>query len=207
MIDWVNLPSPVEYSMALQIMEDRLEAIIANESAETVYFLEHEDVYTAGTSHCPEELLDNSEIPVIQTGRGGKYTYHGAGQSVIYPILDLRKGNRAKDIKLYIRNLESVVINTLKQYDLVAYTIEGKVGIWVDKNNIPAKIGAIGVRIKKWVTYHGIAVNISTDLEKFKGIIPCGIANFPVTSLNELGIETSTEEFNSIFKKEFEKIF
>jgi lipoyl(octanoyl) transferase len=207
MIDWVNLPSPAEYLATLNIMEDRLSAVIDGKSSETVFLLEHEEVYTAGTSHAPEELLEKSKIPVIQTGRGGKYTYHGPGQSVIYPIIDLRKENRAKDIKLYIRNLELVVINTLKQYNLEAYTIEDKVGIWVNKNNIPAKIGAIGVRIKKWVTYHGIAVNITTNLQNYKGIIPCGISDFPVTSLHELGIEISTEQFNSTFKKEFEKIF
>ena len=126
---------------------------------------------------------------------------------MIYPLIDLRKSNRQKDIKLYIQNLELAVINTLRAFSIDAYTIEGKVGIWTDNQNIPAKLGAIGVRIKKWVTYHGIAVNIKTDLQKYKGIIPCGISDFPVTSLYELGIETSIKNFNSIFKKEFEKIF
>lgn len=207
MIDWIKLDGPVEYSKSLKIMEDKLEQIILNNSGETVYLLEHQDVYTAGTSYKQEELLGNINIPVIYTGRGGKYTYHGPGQSVIYPLIDLRKNNRLKDIKLYIKNLELAVINTLKEFDIDAYTIKGKVGIWTNKQNTPAKLGAIGVRIKKWVTYHGIAVNISTDLQKYKGIIPCGISDFPVTSLYELGIETSVENFNSTFKKEFEKIF
>ena len=207
MIDWIKLASPIEYSKALEIMEAKLEEVISNKSNETIYTLEHQDIYTAGTSYKEEELLEKSEIPVIYTGRGGKYTYHGPGQSVIYPIIDLRKDNRSKDIKLYIRNLEQAVINSLKRYNLEAYTIEGKVGIWVNKKQTPAKIGAIGVRIKKWVTYHGIAVNISTDLQNYKGIIPCGISDFPVTSLKELGIEISAQDFNSIFKQEFEKIF
>ena len=207
MINWIKLASPIEYSEALKIMEAKLEEVILNNANETICTLEHENVYTAGTSSKDEELLENSEIPVIHTGRGGKYTYHGPGQSVIYPIIDLRKDNRSKDIKLYIKNLEQTVINSLKQYNLEAYTIEEKVGIWVNHNQTPAKIGAIGVRIKKWVTYHGIAVNISTDLQNYKGIIPCGISDFPVTSLKELGIEISTEEFNSVFKKEFEQIF
>jgi len=207
MIDWINLPSPIEYSKALKIMEAKLEQVISKNSNETIYTLEHEDVYTAGTSYKKEELLENPEIPVIYTGRGGKYTYHGSGQSVIYPIIDLRKDNRSKDIKLYIKNLEQAVINSLKHYNIEGYIIEDKVGIWVNKKQTPAKIGAIGVRIKKWVTYHGIAVNISTDLQNYKGIIPCGIADFPVTSLKELGIEISTQDFNSVFKKEFEKIF
>lgn len=207
MIDWIELNKTVEYSEALKTMETKLEQIILNKSNETVYLLEHKDIYTAGTSYKKEELLGNPNIPVIYTGRGGKYTYHGPGQAVIYPLIDLRKYNRLKDIKLYIKHLELAVINTLKEFDLEAYSIDGKIGIWVNKQNTPAKLGAIGVRIKKWVTYHGIAVNISTDLEKYKGIIPCGISDFPVTSLYELGIEISVKDFNFIFKKEFENIF
>ena len=208
MIDWINFVEPIEYSKSLKIMECKLEQIILNKSDETVYLLQHEDVYTAGTSHKTEELLSSkSNIPVIRANRGGKYTYHGPGQSVIYPLIDLRKNNRSKDIKLYIKNLETSVINTLRNFGIDAYTIDNKVGIWVTTKNTHAKLGAIGVRIKKWVTYHGIAVNISTNLQKYNGIIPCGISNFPVTSLYELGIEISTENFNSIFKSEFEKIF
>lgn len=207
MIDWINLPGLVEYSKSLKIMEDKLEQIILNQASETIYLLEHHDVYTAGTSYKKEELLEDSNIQVIYTGRGGKYTYHGPGQAVIYPLIDLRKTSRKKDVKLYIKNLELAAINTLREFGIDAYTIDGKVGIWTDHQNTPAKLGAIGVRIKKWVTYHGIAVNINTDLQKYKGIIPCGISDFPVTSLYELGIETSTKNFNSIFKKEFEKIF
>lgn len=207
MIDWIDFAETIEYSKALKIMETKLEQIILNKSNETVYLLEHEDIYTAGTSYKEEELLGNSNIPVIYTGRGGKYTYHGPGQAIIYPLIDLRKGNRLKDIKLYIKHLELAVINTLKEFDLKAYSIEDKVGIWVNKQKTPAKLGAIGVRVKKWVTYHGIAVNISTNLEKYKGIIPCGISDFPVTSLYELGVEISVKDFNFIFKKEFENIF
>lgn len=207
MIEWIELSKSVEYSEGLKIMEAKLEQIILNKSNETVYLLEHNDVYTAGTSFNEEELLGGSDIPVIYTGRGGKYTYHGPGQAVIYPLIDLRKYNRFKDIKLYIKHLELVVINTLKKFGLKAYSIEDKVGIWVNKQNTPAKLGAIGVRIKKWVTYHGIAVNVSTDLEKYKGIIPCGISDFPVTSLYEMGINISVKDFNVIFKKEFENIF
>ena len=207
MIDWINLPGLVEYSKSLKVMEDKLEQIILNQASEAIYLLEHHDVYTAGTGYRKEELLESSNIPVIYTGRGGKYTYHGPGQAVIYPLIDLRKNNRKKDVKLYIRNLELTAINTLKEFGIDTYTIDGKVGIWTNHQNIPAKLGAIGVRIRKWVTYHGIAVNINTDLQRYKGIIPCGISDFPVTSLYELGIETSTKNFNSIFREEFEKIF
>lgn len=205
-MEWVNISSPIDYAIFLKKMEDKVAEIITGSSDEIVYFLEHKDVYTAGSNHKKEELLDSGNIPVILTGRGGKFTYHGPGQAIIYPLIDLRKKNRSQDIRLYVKNLESIVIDTLKHYNIDAYTIEGKVGIWVNnKDNIPAKIGAIGVRIKKWVTYHGIAVNIHTDLEKYKGIIPCGISNFPVTSMQELGFKTTLKKFNYFFKQEFEK--
>jgi lipoyl(octanoyl) transferase len=207
-MNWVKLQGLVEYSEALELMEARLSQVISNESDETVYLLEHHGVYTAGTNYREEELLENTNIPIIYTGRGGKYTYHGPGQAITYPIIDLRKQNREKDVRLYVKNLEQIIINTLKNFDISAYTIEDKIGIWVNNSqNIPSKIAAIGIRIKKWVTYHGIAVNIFTDLQKYKSIIPCGIANFPVTSLYELGIEISIDDFNFILKKEFEKIF
>lgn len=210
MIEWINLvgsAETVEYSTSLKMMEEKLEQIILHKSPETVYLVEYQDVYTAGTNYKPEELLDSSNIPVIYTGRGGKYTYHGPGQAVIYPLIDLRKNYRLKDIKIYIRNLESVVINCLKIFGIDAYVIEGKVGIWTNYNNMPAKIGAIGVRIKKWVTYHGMAINITTNLQRYKGIIACGISDLPVTSLHKLGVEISIETFNDIFQNEFEKIF
>ena len=169
--------------------------------------LEHNDVYTAGTSAQGEELLSPQPIPVIHTGRGGKYTYHGPGQRVIYPILDLSLPTRKKDIRQYVSNLEEWVINTLAQVGVKAYCVPGRVGIWVDDGGGEAKIGAIGVRVKKWVTHHGIAVNIFTDVNKFSGIIPCGLANFPVTSLARLGIKIDVLMFDQILKSEYTKIF
>ena len=206
MPEWITLPGLTPYNEALELMEHRLHNVIETAKDETVFLLEHPDVYTAGTSYSDTELLDN-KIPVIYTGRGGKFTYHGPGQRVIYPILDLRKPGRTRDIKLYVRNLEQWIINTLLQLGLKAYTIKDMVGIWILHDDIPSKIAAIGVRVKKWVTYHGIAVNITTNLENYSGIIPCGIENFPVTSLNKLGVEISMQDFGSILKEEFKKIF
>ena len=206
MPEWITLPGLMPYNEALELMEHRLHNVIETAKDETVFLLEHPDVYTAGTSYSDTELLDN-KIPVIYTGRGGKFTYHGPGQRVIYPILDLRKPGRTRDIKLYVRNLEQWIINTLLQLGLKAYTIKDMVGIWILHDDIPSKIAAIGVRVKKWVTYHGIAVNITTNLKNYSGIIPCGIENFPVTSLNKLGVEISMQDFDSILKEEFKKIF
>lgn len=206
MTRWISLPGLTPYDTALDLMEQKLHNVINGEE-ETIFLLEHHDVYTSGTNYNDKELLNNNDIPVIYTGRGGKFTYHGPGQRVIYPILNLNNPNRTPDIKLYVRNLEQWIINSLTQLGINAYIIKDMVGIWVKHNNTHAKIAAIGVRIKKWVTYHGIAVNVSTDLGKYSGIIPCGINNFPVTSLKELGIETSMHDFDSILKEEFKKIF
>ena len=207
MPEWITLPGLTEYNQAIKLMEQRVGAVIEGSADEAIFLLEHENVYTAGISYQETDLLDSAKFPVIYVGRGGKFTYHGAGQLVIYPILDLRKTNRIQDIKLYVRNLEKWIINTLAQLNIKAYTIKGMVGIWVDLNNAPAKIAAIGVRVRKWVTYHGVAINISTNIENYSGIIPCGIDNFPVTSLKRLGVDISIAEFSSILKEEFRKIF
>jgi lipoyl(octanoyl) transferase len=210
MPEWISLPGLVEYKAGLDLMEQRVLDVISNKKREAVFLLEHQDVYTAGTSYKDEELLDSGNIPVIYTGRGGKFTYHGPGQRVIYPILNLAGSNRTRDLRLYVNLLEQWIINTLQELGVKAYTISGKIGIWVNldrSNPIPAKIGAIGVRVKKWVTYHGIAINISPNLNKYRGIIPCGIDNFPVTSLANIGIKISMNDFDYLLKKEFKKLF
>lgn len=207
MTKWITLPGYTPYEEATQLMEEQVEKILQHSGQETIFLLEHPDTYTAGTSYDPKELLNPDQIPVIYTGRGGKFTYHGPGQRVIYPILDLKRPNRSKDIKLYVRNLEQWIINCLAELGLKAYTIEDKVGIWIKHKNTSAKIAAIGIRVRKWITYHGIAVNICNNLEYYSGIIPCGINNFPVTSLKELGVKISLNDFDSILKKEFKKIF
>lgn len=208
MFDWINLQGLIPYEDGIALMERKLTKVIDKEENQSIFLLEHDHVYTAGTSYQQSELTGNYlDIPVIYTGRGGKFTYHGPGQRVIYPIIDLRGETGKHDIKLYVRNLESWIIATLKHFQIDAYTIDGMVGIWTKKNGMPAKIGAIGIRVKKWVTYHGIAVNISNDLNMYKGIIPCGISEFPVTSINELGIKITVEDFDLALKKEFGKIF
>ncbi len=205
MVEWIKLSGLSEYNKTLITMEQKLQDVIDHKSPESIFLVEHEDVYTAGSSHNKNDLLGKNEIPVVYTGRGGKFTYHGKGQRVIYPLLDLRK--REQDLKLYVRNLEGWIISTLERLGVEAYTIKDMVGIWVNNNNQPAKIGAIGVRVKKWVTYHGIAVNIHTNLQNYGGIIPCGISKFPVTSLKELGIGIEMQDFDSILQEEFNKIF
>jgi len=206
MLDWVKLDGYAEYNVTLKLMEEKVQAVISGTSNEVVYLLEHESCYTAGTGYDQNELLSSNSMPVIYTGRGGKFTYHGPGQRVIYPVLDLNSRN-IKDIKLYVRNLEHWMIHTLTEFDIKAFTIPGMVGIWVRHGNVSAKIGAIGVRLKKWVTYHGIAININTNLNNYSGIIPCGIDNFPVTSMRALGCNISIADFDVELKKQFNNFF
>lgn len=203
---WISFSHLMNYLAIIDLMHAHVHDMIENNAEEVVFLLEHEEVYTAGTGSKPEQLLNNFDIPVVYSGRGGKFTYHGPGQRVIYPMLNLASANRAKDIKLYIRKLEMWVINSLKILGVNAYTIDGMVGVWVNKDEKSAKICSIGIRVKKWITYHGIAINISNNLDRFSGIIPCGIHNCLVTSLNDLGINISINDFDSLLKQEFKKI-
>ena len=208
MVKWITLPGLVDYQEGIKIMEDQLDRVINSMQPDTIFLLEHKEVYTAGTSHNVEELLKPDLFPVIYTGRGGKFTYHGPGQRIIYPIINLNNTDKVKDLKLYITQLEKWIILTLAELDVNAFTIQGKVGIWVkNSRNIESKIGAIGIRVRKWVTYHGIAVNISPNLDNYSGIIPCGINDFPITSLEDMGINISMTEFDIILKKKFIEIF
>ncbi|KPH60227.1 lipoyl(octanoyl) transferase LipB [Novosphingobium sp. ST904] len=176
---------PVPYRAALDEMTERNARIAAGEARELVWLLEHPPVYTAGTSADLTELLD-PRFEVVEAGRGGRYTYHGPGQRVAYVLLDLRK--RARDARGFVHGLEGWVIATLKDFGVESFRSEGRIGIWTqDVDGREAKIGAIGVRIRKWVTMHGFAVNIRPDLSHFTGIVPCGIDEFGVTSLARLG--------------------
>ena len=208
MVKWITLPGLVDYQEGIKIMEGQLDRVINSMQPDTIFLLEHKEVYTAGTSHNVEELLKPDLFPVIYTGRGGKFTYHGPGQRIIYPIINLNNTDKVKDLKLYITQLEKWIILTFAELDVNAFTIQGKVGIWVkNSRNIESKIGAIGIRVRKWVTYHGIAVNISPNLDNYSGIIPCGINDFPITSLEDMGINISITEFDIILKKKFIEIF
>jgi lipoyl(octanoyl) transferase len=207
MFNWIYLPGLSPYSKLIEEMESVVNEIIAGCGKETVFLVEHEDTYTFGTSSKEEELIAAKEIPVFKTGRGGKFTFHGKGQRVIYPILNLAHQHRKKDIKLYIAKLQNTVINTFKDLGLNSFACQENIGIWTDTSQGPRKLASIGIRVKKWITYHGIAVNISTDLEKFNGIVPCGLSNNPMTSLKELGINISIPDFDNIYKKYFMEEF
>ena len=202
---WQIIPGLTPYPHALKLMESHVQSMISQNANEKIILLEHEDVYTSGTGATSDDLIAANNIPVFDTGRGGKFTYHGPGQRVIYPMLNLN--HRTKDLKKYIADLEKWLIATLHDFDIDAFIAKDRVGIWVSNNGIEEKIGAIGVRVKKWITYHGIAVNISTDLEKFSGIVPCGLKDFGVTSMKKMGKCVTLETFNTALQKRFYDIF
>lgn len=184
----------VPYRKALASMEERARAIAAGEAGERIWLLEHPAVYTAGTSASKEELLD-PRFEVVEAGRGGRYTYHGPGQRVAYVQLDLAR--RAKDVRRFVHGLENWVIDSLGDFGIESWAAEGRVGIWTrGPDGREAKIGAIGVRVRKWVTLHGFSVNLAPDLSHFAGIVPCGIAEYGVTSLKQLGIDCSAEQWD-----------
>ena len=186
--------TPVPYRTALDAMTERNTAIAASEARELIWMLEHPPVYTAGTSAAESELLD-PRFEVVVAGRGGRYTYHGPGQRVTYVLLDLRK--RARDARGFVHALEGWVIATLADFGVESFRREGRVGIWTtDIDGREAKIGAIGVRIRRWVTMHGFAVNLAPDLSHFTGIVPCGIDEFGVTSLQRLGLTLDPEAWD-----------
>lgn len=186
--------APVAYREALAEMEARNAAIAAGEASEQLWLLEHPPVYTAGTSADIAELRD-PRFDVVETGRGGRYTYHGPGQRIGYVMLDLT--TRGRDVRCFVHGLEQWVIDALKDIGVESWAVEGRVGIWTtDVDGREAKIGAIGVRVRRWVTMHGFSVNLAPDLSHFSGIVPCGIDEFGVTSLERLGIDISPEEWD-----------
>jgi lipoyl(octanoyl) transferase len=200
-IDWDTAPALVAYPDALAVMDARQSAIREQNARELVWLIEHPPLYTGGTSADPAELLSR-QFPVYDTGRGGRYTYHGPGQRVGYVMLDLAK--RGKDVRCYVHALEGWVITALAIFGVAAHRAEGRIGIWCDTpQGREAKIGAIGVRIRRWVTAHGFAVNVAPDLSHFGGIVPCGIAEYPVTSLADLGLRVSMAEFDASLARTF----
>ncbi|KTF68482.1 lipoyl(octanoyl) transferase LipB [Sphingomonas sp. HT-1] len=199
-IEWRVEPQPLDYAEALAAMEARAAAVTAGEARELVWLLEHPPVYTAGTSADPAEMLDQ-RFPVHRTGRGGRYTYHGPGQRIGYVVLDLRE--RRRDVRNYVHAIEGWVIAALGECDIEAFRAPGRIGIWTFDRGVEAKIGAIGVRIRQWVTLHGFAINLDPDLSHFTGIVPCGIAEFPVTSAAALGKPIATERFDAALSATF----
>jgi lipoyl(octanoyl) transferase len=198
-IEWRVSPGLTSYAEAMAEMERRVEAVQAGAASELVWLLEHPPLYTAGTSADPSELFNPAGFPVHDAGRGGRYTYHGPGQRVGYLVLDL--GRRGKDVRQFVHALEGWLIDTLAELGVRAFRVPGRIGIWVDRGPTQAKIGAIGVRIRKWVTMHGFSVNVNPELSHFSGIVPCGIAEFPVTSLDEMGVHQAQEHFDLALRR------
>lgn len=199
-VEWRIETDPVDYLVAADAMATRAAAIAAGTAQELVWLLEHPAVYTAGTSADPAELLD-ARFPVHSTGRGGRYTYHGPGQRIGYVMLDLNK--RGRDIRCYVHAIEQWVIAGLARLDIAAFTAPGRVGIWTMDQGTEAKIGAIGVRVKRWVTTHGFAVNVMPELRHFDGIVPCGLPEFGVTSIQKLGKSSNFDALDSALAIEF----
>jgi lipoyl(octanoyl) transferase len=193
-IEWRVSPGLVPYPEALAEMEARAAAIRAGEASELVWLLEHPPLFTAGTSADPAELFNPQGFPVYAAGRGGRYTYHGPGQRVGYVLIDLEK--RGRDVRRFVHALEGWMIAALGELGVSARRAEGRIGIWVDRNGTEAKVGALGLRVRRWVTMHGFSVNLSPELSHFSGIVPCGIAEFPVTSLGEMGLADVQPRFD-----------
>jgi len=205
---WETSKNLIPYEEAIAKMENYVNDLHTGKVEEKIWLLEHPDIYTAGVSAKMDDMLDTN-IPVIQTGRGGKITYHGPKMRIAYVMLNLKKRNSC-DIRKYISNLEQVIINSLSRLNIAGERRVGRIGIWVKTGkNTEDKIAAIGVRVRKWITFHGLSVNINPDLDKFKNIIPCGIdnPNYGVTSINKLGVKITMEEFDRIMQDEFGKIF
>ena len=204
-VEWAVSDRLIPYPEAVDFMEARAAAIAAGEASERVWLLEHPPLYTAGTSAKPADLVAPDRFEVFKSGRGGQYTYHGPGQRVGYMMLDLRK--RGRDVSAFVRTLEQWIINTLAEFDITAERRCGRVGVWVTLDDgREAKIAAIGVRLKKWVSFHGISINLNPDLSHFDGIIPCGISEHGVTSFAALGKKTSMAELDTALKHHFETL-
>lgn len=214
MVEWITTDGLTDYAEAVAFMEDRANAIHLGDAAECIWLVEHPPLYTAGTSADVADLVSPDRFPVHETRRGGQYTYHGPGQRVAYAMLDLN--TRGRDVRKYVQNLEAWVIATLAQFNVTGHIREGRVGVWVERPEKPLspdgsvaedKIAAIGVRLRKWVTFHGLSINVEPDLEHFSGIVPCGISEHGVTSLVDLGLPVTMEDLDSALKTSFEQVF
>jgi lipoyl(octanoyl) transferase len=205
-VEWRTSAGLVPYPEALALMEERAAAIRAGSAPELVWLLEHPPLYTAGTSARLNDLLAPRRLPVFDAGRGGQYTYHGPGQRVAYVMLDLQR--RKPDLRRYIWQLEEWIVRTLAQFNVRGERRAGRIGIWViEPADREAKVAAIGVRVRRWVTYHGVAINLDPELEHFSGIVPCGISGFGVTSLAALGLTTTMAELDGALMATFEQVF
>lgn len=208
-VEWVVSSGHVDYAQAEAFMEARVAAIAAGEAAEMVWLLEHPPLYTAGVSARDEDLLDAGRFPVHRTGRGGQFTYHGPGQRVAYVMLDLNR--RGRDVRAFVRGLEQWLIAGLDVFGVKADVREGRVGVWVERKGAgwarEDKIAAIGVKVRKWVSFHGVSLNVEPELDHFVGIVPCGIQEHGVTSLVDLGVLATMDEADAALKTGFIRLF
>ncbi|MBS1181513.1 MAG: lipB [Proteobacteria bacterium] len=208
-VEWRIEPGLVDYQPAVAFMEERITAISEGRATELVWLVEHPPLYTAGTSANASDLVEPSRFPVFQAGRGGQYTYHGPGQRVAYVMLDLER--RRKDVRAFVAALERWIIGALAAFNVHGETREDRVGVWVrrpDKGDgIEDKIAAIGIRVRRWVTFHGISLNVEPDLDHFTGIVPCGIRGHGVTSLVDLGLPVAMEDADAALKASFVEVF
>lgn len=193
--EWRIEPGLTDYAAALAAMEARVAAIRDGTAAEQIWLVEHPPVYTAGTSAIDSDLVDADRFPVFRTGRGGQYTYHGPGQRVGYVMLDLDR--RGRDVRCFVDAIEEWIIAALAHFGVTAFKADGRVGVWTATPAGEAKIGAIGVRVRRWVSFHGFAINVAPDLSHFGGIVPCGLPDYPVTSLAALGIDASLADMDA----------
>lgn len=214
MVEWKISDGLTDYIEALRFMETRAAAIAAGEAPECIWLLEHPPLYTAGTSAKPRDLTDPGRFPVHEARRGGQYTYHGPGQRVVYVMLDV--GKRGHDVRRFVQQLESWVIATLAEFNVSGEIRDGRVGVWVARPEKPPlpdgspredKIAAIGIRLRKWVSFHGISINVEPDLEHFSGIVPCGISGHGVTSLVDLGLPVAMADLDSALRTTFPAVF
>lgn len=213
MVEWIISDSLIEYQDACAFMEQRAADIAAGTADEAIWLLEHPPLYTAGTSAKPVDLVDPDRFPVFPSKRGGQYTYHGPGQRVVYVMLNV--GQRGRDVRCFVRDLEAWVIATLAEFNLRGEIRDGRVGVWVPRPEKPRmadgsiaedKIAAIGIRLRKWVSFHGISINVDPDLSHFGGIVPCGISAHGVTSLVDLGLPVTMQDVDLALKRSFDAV-
>lgn len=207
MPEWITTDGLTDYWEAEAFMEDRVAQIAAGTAPECLWLLEHPPLYTAGTSAKVEDLRDPNRFPVFETKRGGQYTYHGPGQRVIYVMLDV--GARGRDVRCFVRQLEQWVISTLDEFNIKGEVRQGRVGVWVTRpeRGTEEKIAAIGIRLRRWISFHGISINVEPDLTHFEGIVPCGIADHGVTSLVDLGLPVTMTDLDLALKRSFDRVF
>ena len=214
MVQWITSPGLTDYAKAADMMEARANAIARGDEGEAIWLLEHPPLYTAGTSAKPADLVQPDRFPVYTSKRGGQYTYHGPGQRVVYVMLDV--GKRGRDVRQFVQQLEHWIIATLAEFNVVGEIREGRVGVWVERPEKPPlpggemredKIAAIGIRLRKWISFHGLSINVEPDLSHFDGIVPCGITGHGVTSLVDLGLPVTIEDVDTALRKNFKAVF